>query len=81
MNGLSTESSTIVRGCTLLVLAMGLVPFQAEAQSSPAWPQWGQNPQHTGFLAVAGQELQGKLSDQIFDPFTKQEMAESAEGC
>lgn len=47
------------------------------AQSSPAWPQWGQNPQHTGFLPVAGQDLQGKLSDQIFDPFTSQEMAES----
>jgi len=49
----------------------------ALAQSSPAWPQWGQNPQHTGFLAVAGQAPQGKLTDQVFDPFTSQEMAES----
>ena len=49
----------------------------APAQSSAAWPQWGQNPQHTGFLPVAGQLLQGKLSDQVFDSFTAQEMAES----
>ncbi len=47
------------------------------AQGPAAWPQWGQNPQHTGILAVAGQALQGKLSDQIFDPFTTQEEAES----
>jgi hypothetical protein len=50
----------------------------AFAQNSAAWPQWGQNPQHTGFLPVAGQSLQGKLSDQVFDPFTPQEMAESS---
>jgi len=49
----------------------------AFAQGPAAWPQWGQNPQHTGYLTVAGQALQGKLSDQIFDPFTSQEMAES----
>lgn len=58
-------------------LFMGRLSSPAFAQSSAAWPQWGQNPQHTGFLAVAGQALQGKLSDQIFDPFTAQEMAES----
>src|SRR5258708_30084231 len=58
-------------------LFMGRLSSPAFAQSSAAWPQWGQNPQHTGFLAVAGQALQGKLSGQIFDPFTAQEMAES----
>jgi hypothetical protein len=50
---------------------------RAFAQGPAAWPQWGQNLQHTGFLAVSGQALQGRLSDQIFDPFTSQEMAES----
>ena len=40
-------------------------------------PQWGQNPQHTGFLSAPSQSLQAKLSDQIFDPFTSQEIAES----
>jgi Bacterial Ig-like domain (group 3) len=68
---------------TVLIFAMPifaalyLATNPAFAQSSAAWPQWGQNPQHTGYLAVAGQALQGKLSDQLFDPFTSQEMAES----
>jgi hypothetical protein len=60
-------------GFAFLDLATGA----AWAQSSAAWPQWGQNPQHTGFLPVAGQSPQGKLSDQVFDPFTTQEIAES----
>ena len=58
----------------LCLAAMELKPATAQ---NAAWPQWGQNPQHTGFLPVTGQLLQGKLSDQIFDPFTAQEMAES----
>jgi Bacterial Ig-like domain (group 3) len=72
------------RWLPLLTLASGVafaifpISRTAFAQSSAAWPQWGQNPQHTGFLAVAGQALQGKLSDQIFDPFTKEEEAESS---
>src|ERR1039458_3404966 len=61
-------------------LALGIFSVASFAQNSAAWPQWGQNPQHTGFLAVAGQSLQAKLSDQIFDPFTSQEMAESGGG-
>ena len=61
----------------LIFAALHLARIPAVAQSSAAWPQWGQNPQHTGFLPVAGQALQGKLSDQVFDPFTSQEMAES----
>lgn len=54
-----------------------LIATLPSSAQSAAWPQWGQNPQHAGFLAVAGQSLQAKLSDQIFDPFTAQEMAES----
>ncbi len=60
-----------------VVLTLGLLSIPSWAQSSAAWPQWGQNPQHTGFVAVAGQSLQGKLSDQVFDPFVAQETAES----
>jgi hypothetical protein len=61
----------LISAAVLLLAATGVSTAQA------AWPQWGQNPQHTGFLPVAGQSLQAKLSDQIFDPFTAQEMAES----
>jgi hypothetical protein len=65
----------LILSAAALLAALG--PNRASAQSSAAWPQWGQNPQHTGFLPVTGQLLQGKLSDQIFDPFTALEMAES----
>jgi hypothetical protein len=64
----------VILATVLVFAATGATTAQAQA----AWPQWGQNPQHTGFLPVAGQSLQGKLSDQIFDPFTAQEMAESS---
>ena len=54
---------------TALVLALWIshlhVPTLAVGQNSAAWPQWGQNPQHTGFIPVAGQALQAKLSDQV----------------
>jgi hypothetical protein len=68
---------TFLVPAALALAAVRLATNTAWAQSSAAWPQWGQNPQHTGFLPVAGQLLQGKLSDQIFDPFTSQEEAES----
>src|SRR5580704_17990078 len=52
-----------------LTLAVVLAAIgAATAQAQAAWPQWGQNAQHSGFLPVAGQSLQGKLSDQVFDP-------------
>ena len=57
-----------------LVLALG---FPAYTQTFNAWPQWAQNPQHTGTVPVAGQPAQSKLSDLIFDPFVPQETAES----
>jgi hypothetical protein len=72
-------STSSIRLSRMVCIVAGLVILSPRVlgQSAPAWPQWGQNPQHTGFLPVAGQALQAKLSDQIFDPFTAQEMAES----
>jgi hypothetical protein len=58
-----------------ILVAVFIVP--AGAQNSAAWPQWGQNPQHTGFLPVAGQAPQVKLFDQVVDPFVAREIAES----
>jgi hypothetical protein len=71
-----------MRWFTVLALALSVISHlcaatPAFAQGSAAWPQWGQNPQHTGFLPIAGQALQAKLADQVFDPFTSQETAES----
>jgi hypothetical protein len=58
----------------IFALSLAAVAF---GQNHPAWPQWGQNPQHTGFLSVAGQPPQAKLSDDVFDPFVSKEIAES----
>ena len=70
----AAASSRFALAALTLTYAFALTN-QSSAQA--AWPQWGQNPQHTGFLPIAGQSPQAKLSDQIFDPFTAQEMAES----
>ena len=58
----------------VLALAICLVPKVSFAQDS--WPQWGQNPQHQGFVSVAGQSLAGQLADLIYDPFVPAEQAE-----
>ncbi len=62
----------------LLVLAMVLLTgFDHER---PFWPQWGRNPQHTGMVDVSAQPLNEKLADIVYDPFVKQEVAESFAG-
>src|SRR2546429_9555876 len=42
------------------------------AGSLPAWPQWGQNPQHSGTAVAAGEELNRLLPGPTFDPFVPQ---------
>src|SRR5260370_37004485 len=37
------------------------------------WPQWGQNPQHQGFVRTVGQAATSILTDTIDDPFTAAE--------
>jgi len=39
----------------------------------PSWTQWGQNPQHTGFVAISGQSPTSKLAALRYDPFVKLE--------
>jgi len=39
----------------------------------PSWPQWGQNPQHTGFLSVRGQPLNRIVADVVYDPLVPKE--------
>jgi len=60
----------------IFLLTVGSFSTVLSAQNTPAWSQWGQNPQHSGNVAVAGQPLQGKLVDLTFDPFVTQEIAE-----
>jgi hypothetical protein len=52
-------------------LAIGAVVF------AEGWPQWGQNPQHTGFLPTVGQNPNRKLANMTYDPFVAQEQAEN----
>src|SRR2546425_7603317 len=44
------------------------------AGSLPAWPQWGQNPQHSDTAVAAGQDLNRILAGLTFDPFVPQEI-------
>ncbi len=53
--------------------AIALAPAGAARDSDEGWPQWGQNPQHQGFVDVEGQPAAGILADVIYDPFTKAE--------
>src|SRR5262245_34813920 len=41
------------------------------------WPQWGQNPQHTGFLNVSGQPLNLILANIVYDPLVPDEQAKN----
>ena len=57
-------------------IALGLVSLSATAFAQ-GWPQWGQNPQHSGFISVLGQNPTRKLANQVYDPFVGQEQAEN----
>ena len=53
------------------VLLMASLPGWAQD-----WPQWGQNPQHTGEVNVSGQHAKELLDDVIYDPFVEAEKAD-----
>lgn len=58
-----------------LVLVVCCLIVLSPIAMTQSWPQWGQNPQHTGSIAVAGQSLNAKLADITYDPFVPQEQA------
>ncbi|HJZ83217.1 MAG TPA: hypothetical protein VKD91_22805, partial [Pyrinomonadaceae bacterium] len=45
------------------------------SQQSAAWPQWGYDPQHSGAVSVAGQNLNHVLANIVYDPFVDDEKA------
>src|SRR5215831_13349546 len=59
-------------GVALLVGGLSWAQF-----FGPIWSQWGQNPQHTGFVNVAGQPLNKILADIVYDALVPQEQARS----
>ncbi|OLC75069.1 MAG: hypothetical protein AUH72_20955 [Acidobacteria bacterium 13_1_40CM_4_65_8] len=54
-----------------VVVAVGGAAITAAV--GPSWPQWGQNPQHTGFLNVKGQNLNRIVADIVYDPLVPKE--------
>ena len=53
------------------VLCIGIASLSLAAVVSPVfWGQWGQNPQHTGSVGVAGQTGTNILADIVYYPFT-----------
>ena len=61
----------------LVLLILGVSFLTGFNQAQPFWPQWGRDAQHTGSVSVAGQPLDRKLTNIIYDPFTTQEKAEN----
>src|SRR5438105_14007681 len=65
-----------VRAVTLLVgviLVTAGTAAAAEWRGPVDWPQWGQNAQHQGAVAVPAQSLERVLARTPYDPFVDQE--------
>src|SRR5437867_2683861 len=58
---------------TALILSIAMAPMLATAAGPTAWPQWGQNPQHTGQSSAVGQSVDRILADVVYDPFVPAE--------
>jgi hypothetical protein len=56
-----------------VIVAVGLAGIALRGAPAPSWPQWAQNPQHTGFLNVKGQDLNQILADIVYDPLVPKE--------
>ena len=57
--------------------AAGVAHAESSGAAASEWRQWGQNPQHTGFIQVEGQAPRKQLADIVYDPFVAQEQTES----
>jgi len=59
----------------LTLIALGSITFGLTQAFADDWPQWAQNPQHTGFLNVKGQNLNQILANIVYDPLVPAEQA------
>jgi len=64
--------TVIIIVSTIALTATALI---AQELGAANWPQWGQNPQHQGFVGVAGQPMKNQLANIVYDPFVAQEQA------
>src|SRR5215469_13882209 len=68
-----TPVNLILKATSIFV---GLASLSTAAVGQ-GWPQWGQNPQHTGSTPVLGQMPTQKLANLTYDPFVVQEQSEN----
>ena len=59
---------------TVTVALAGLV-LMADEPGPFSWPQWGQNPQHQGFINAEGQSITTQLANVVYDPLVPDEQA------
>ena len=57
-------------------VALGLASLTVPALAQ-GWPQWGQNPQHSGSIGIIGQSPNRQLTHTTYDPFVAQEQGEN----
>lgn len=65
----------VVGAASGLVVALAMTT-SGYADGPQNWPQWGQNPQHQGFVDSVGQSAQSILANLVYDPFVPQEQAD-----
>jgi hypothetical protein len=61
----------------LFLLSLAVIFLTGFNPQFVAWPQWAHDPQHTGRIEIAGQPINEKLADIIYDPFTTDEKNEN----
>src|SRR5215469_2874245 len=59
----------------VMIVAPATVVLVAQELGDLSWPQWGQNPQHQGFVGVAGQQIASQLANVVYDPLVPDEQA------
>src|SRR5262245_19797719 len=62
---------------TWFLVAAGVTSITALIHAQ-GWPQWGQNPEHSGSVAVVGQNPNQTLARVVYDPFVASEQAENS---
>jgi outer membrane protein assembly factor BamB len=72
MRGLAVRVLSLAAG---VVVATGVALGPVAASGPIDWLQWGQNPQHQGFVDVAGQNVNRALADIVYDPNVPAEQA------
>ena len=68
--------SVCIAAVVLAALAIRIPAVLADSDLS-GWLQWGQNPQHSGSIAVQGQSPNEALAKITYDPFVSQEQGEN----